>query len=278
MRRALLIGLPLVLVLAGLNMVGAADFYVIAGGKTAALPGYFSKLKINNNSSNPTTAIDVAADALAVSDGTSSKLITTLSLTINSAIIGENGLDTGVLANQTWYYIYVIAKADGTKAGLISTSATAPAMPAGYTYKKLVGAVTTDAASQFLPFNQWGNKVYYANGLNDADDHTQAYTVLNHGTARTWTEVPLSKYVPPDMAQAVLLGNEATLLPQLGPASGFISYDGTSTYFDIAVENRSSPTRAGCQVIVPLVISQTIYYKTTATDYSMAVMGFELSI
>ena len=96
---------------------------------------------------------------------------------------GVNGLDTGAEAASTWYHIWAIY--DGTtKALLFSTSATAPTMPSGYTYKKYIGAVYNSAASNFVAFAQKGNLV-----VCPATD-------VVVGTDTTYTNVSLTAVVP----------------------------------------------------------------------------------
>ena len=67
--------------------------------------------------------------------------------------VGTNagGLDTGSKATSTVYYIYAIKKdADGSIDYLFSVNATTPTMPAGYTYKRLIGTCITDVSGNIL--------------------------------------------------------------------------------------------------------------------------------
>jgi hypothetical protein len=66
---------------------------------------------------------------------------------------GNGGLDTGSIANSTWYSVWVIKRPDtGVNDVLLSTSATAPTMPANYTLKKRIGWVLTNGSAQFVVF------------------------------------------------------------------------------------------------------------------------------
>src|SRR3972149_5756360 len=47
---------------------------------------------------------------------------------------GAGGLDTGAEATSTLYYVFTIAKLDGTTNTLISLSQASPIMPTGYIY------------------------------------------------------------------------------------------------------------------------------------------------
>lgn len=71
---------------------------------------------------------------------------------------GNGGLDTGAIANSTWYYAYIIQRADtGVVDMIFSLSSAAPTMPANYTYYRYIGAIKTDGAAQWVPFFQIGN-------------------------------------------------------------------------------------------------------------------------
>ena len=56
----------------------------------------------------------------------------------------QNGLDTGALANSTWYHVYLIFDpATLTTDVLFSANATTPSLPTGYTKYRRVGSVLT---------------------------------------------------------------------------------------------------------------------------------------
>lgn len=72
-----------------------------------------------------------------------------------SAGTNAGGLDTGNVGNTTEYFVWLIRKdSDGTIDALISASSTAPTMPAGYTYKKLLRGIRTDGSANIVN-NQW---------------------------------------------------------------------------------------------------------------------------
>jgi hypothetical protein len=51
-------------------------------------------------------------------------------------------LDTGAIANSTWYHVWLIERVDtGVVDVLFSLSATAPTMPANYTRKRRIGSM-----------------------------------------------------------------------------------------------------------------------------------------
>lgn len=114
------------------------------------------------------------------------------------ATAGANGLDVGAANSQTastWYSVWVIWNG-ATTAGLLSLSATAPTMPAGYTHKARVGWVKTDATANKYPlgFTQAGRIVQpkVAAGSNLASLQLMASGNVTYPTA-----VAVGSFVPP---------------------------------------------------------------------------------
>jgi len=145
----------------------AGGFIILNATVTAIsnpVQGTFKNLNIANNVGTPNTKVDVSVDSIVmqnVSGGTVRS--TSVSLTINAGVNGANGLDTGSLANGTFYSIWVIFNANtSTTAGLLSTSATAPTLPAGYTYQARVGWTLTDGSAHFKVINQKGRNAQFA--------------------------------------------------------------------------------------------------------------------
>ncbi len=112
------------------------------------------------------TTVTVAAAQITTTDGTTYQT-TELSGTINLGTNGAaNALDAGTIAIDKWYFIFAIAKTDGTTAGLASLSSTAPTLPTGYTYFARIGAVQTIHASAILyGIWQFGRTASYVAGL-----------------------------------------------------------------------------------------------------------------
>lgn len=162
--------------------------------------GTVNGLTIGNNAVTPTTQLDVACSEAVLVHTTSSFVLRVGSqaLTLNAANTGANGIDTGALANNTWYYIYLIS--DGTTtASLLSASATAPTMPAGYIYKYRVGTQRTGGSATFLRIRQAGNQAQYQ---VVAASTTPNYPIMQSGssgnpTTPTFTTVSVSNFVPP---------------------------------------------------------------------------------
>ena len=128
-------------------------------------------------------------------DSLRTSLITCSSATLNFATTGLNGLDTGSIASNTWYYIYAILNPTTLATGyLASTSASSPTLPSGFTKFRLLTAVTTLAGSAVLDnvaWFDWGNKhtVQYDNTTTDK-------SVLVTGNATSFTTVSASAVAP----------------------------------------------------------------------------------
>jgi hypothetical protein len=119
------------------------------------LRSYLAGLTLSRNSGTPNTKIDVAAGSCADDTNTLGLIVT--AGTVDFGTVGANGLDTGVQILSTWYHIYAIGKVDGTTALLGSTSVSSPTMPTGYTLKRRIGSVFSDASVHFTSFTQDGD-------------------------------------------------------------------------------------------------------------------------
>lgn len=118
---------------------------------------FHSKLRVEGNFN--TTSIGLEADQMMFKKGTTLKVLAFPSATINISASGLLGLDTGTLDADTWYYIWGIAKDDDTVSAIISLSASAPTLPAGYTWSVLLGAARSNASKKLVGFRQRNSRV-----------------------------------------------------------------------------------------------------------------------
>ncbi len=142
----------------GATTVGSAVFTAVdaaaaqtAIGVSAPVSGLSKNLR--SSSTGASTNIAITADEIVVQT-TAFAYVTlrSVSLTVALTASGANGLDTGAVAGSTIYHKWVIYNpTTATVAGLASTSATAPTMPAGYTYKARVGFIATDGTANKYP-------------------------------------------------------------------------------------------------------------------------------
>jgi hypothetical protein len=124
---------------------------------TAPLCGA-SGLRIVNDGTNPTTTADVTAtNAVMLSSTGTSINRNNVAVPINLAINGVGGLDTGTVALGTIYNFYLIDNG-AAPAGLASLSATAPLLPANYTYACRIAAWSTGTTTALITQFTGGNK------------------------------------------------------------------------------------------------------------------------
>jgi len=124
------------------------------------------------------------------------ELIVSLSnIALDITASGAGGLDTGVEAPSSWYYVWLIKNiATNDVSAVLSASSTSPTLPAGYTKRRRIGAVRNDASSNFLNFLQFGIGVDREYQYREQVNTT--LRVLSGGTAATWTDIDCSAFVP----------------------------------------------------------------------------------
>lgn len=166
---------------------------------TSGIQGSFSNLKASATGTSAT--VTVTADAICLKNASNEQVvINALALAINSATVGANGLDTGVLAASTWYSVWVIWNGT-TTAGLLSLSTTSPTLPPGYTHKARVGWIRTDGTGNKYPLSyvQMGEDVQYvvAAGTNVATGRVMASGTAGNVSTPTYVAVAVGAFVPP---------------------------------------------------------------------------------
>lgn len=143
-------------------------------------------------------------------------------VSINAANNGANGLDTGSLANSTFYAVYAIDDSRGfeSAAGLLSADLTSPLLPAGYDMYRRVGYVLTSGAGAILDFTQRGKSndrwMYYANEIA---------TDITAGQSATFAAVDASAAAPSNAKQ---LNLKIVLTPDAGGTRSVALRDGGS--------------------------------------------------
>lgn len=181
---------------------------------------------IKNNASFPSTQISVSArDAYMAKSGIGNVIHSSVSLTINLSTTGANALDAGSISSSTWYYLYLIS--DGsTVAGLASTSASAPTLPAGYLYFLRIGAMKTDGSSALYRSKQVGNRAQYVvtAGSNTASLVQIAAGALGSTTTPTWSSVATDSFAPTAVSvRGVLINGGAVAMA--APNSDYGAYN-----------------------------------------------------
>lgn len=199
------------------------------------LAGAYKNLLIKNNTTTPNSILDVSADSITVSDANNNTFVLdNVSLSPNSSTSGINGLDTGTLAANTWYYIWVVfnpnAAASATNPGVVfSMSSTSPTMPSGYTYKARVGAQRTDGSLYFYRVKQVNNNAVYVvtAGTNTASGPTMTYGAVGSVTVPTWVAVSVSTVVPPTAARILARSRTLSGYNIVAPNNAYGAYHST---------------------------------------------------
>lgn len=150
----------------------------IVDARTSSLGGtvlrsYLAGLGLSNNVATPNTKLDVAAGVCA--DSTNVQMMSVSASTIDCETVGANGLDTGSLANNTWYHVFAIGKTDGATALLASMSVVVPAMPTGYAVRRRIGSFKTDGGAHIVPFSQHGDEFLWITPVSVMNDTGIAY-------------------------------------------------------------------------------------------------------
>jgi hypothetical protein len=135
---------------------------VLAGVSIGLPRGHLFGLTLANNATDANNDIDVATGNARSDDDTANITLGTLlvkRLDANfTAGTNQGGLDTGSKANSTTYHVFVISNGASTVDVLFSTSLASPTMPSGYTKKRRLGSVITDASGNIRAFTQRGDR------------------------------------------------------------------------------------------------------------------------
>lgn len=156
---------------------------------TQPLFGPSAKFRASATGSNSFVSVYDEQIILEDSIGNTQKVVG-VNISIDTSATGLNGLDAGSLAANTWYSVWVIS--DGLNVrGIISLSATTPALPVGYTHKALVGWVITDGSANKFP------RKFQKNGQDVDMDTLVASGIAGNPTTPVYVEVSLAMSVSP---------------------------------------------------------------------------------
>jgi hypothetical protein len=185
---------------------------LLSSGGPSANPAWVSKSFATTSYSNlkidvtSDTAATVTANSLSLVSGADSVILNNFSGSIATGTSGLNGLDSGSIASNTWYSVWVIS--NGSLSGcLLSTSATAPVMPSGYTYKMRVGWVRYVATGLARTIQRNDTAQYKI----VAASQTPNYPIIASGAAGsvdtpTWVAADVTAYVPTSTASQIIMG------------------------------------------------------------------------
>lgn len=216
------------------------------------------------------TTMSVAAGECSSSEGTN---VFTLSsaVTINAANNGAAGLDTGDLANSTFYAVYAIADSSlhEDPSAILSANVSAPLLPFNYDMYRRIGYVLTDGSANIRNFVQTGN------GSSRKMWYDAAISVLSGGTSATYANVNLVTAVPGSSVVEVML--KATVTPTAAAdAVNFVPYGSTATVGYAVVSGAVAAVAITSVVTLPCGLNSSVpyvLYKVTGAA-SASVQGY----
>lgn len=195
-----------------------------------------------------------------------------LPLFINSAVVGFNGLDAGVLAASTNYCIYAIADSSGKRpnGGIITLqSNAAPLLPRGYDSFRLIGMVTTSAGTAFLAASVLNAAFYRGFYLSPP------ISVLSGGAATTFTAIALSTAIPTTTDPFDIALLTVTFIPfAAGDTLQFRPTGSTATANLVTLTG----TTAGIAQTFMIAVNVGIAGGLPSIDYKVSVAGDSASV
>jgi hypothetical protein len=103
--------------------------------------------------------------------------LTATSKTTSAWALGAaaGGLDTGTIANNTWYHYYVIQRVDTSVVDVVfSLSASSPTLPTNYTLYRRIGSGKTNGSAQWVSFIQDGDEFKWLTTVQDSSTTASA--------------------------------------------------------------------------------------------------------
>lgn len=147
---------------------------------SSLLRGYLAGLTMSTAGSSTTMTI-AAGQATDSTNAVLIRLAASIAKTTSAWAVGtgNGGLDTGTIANSTWYYFYLIRRPDtGVVDVVFSTNSSSPTLPSGYTQYRYIGAGLTNGSAQWVKFTQTGDEFYWDTPVLDFNGAGSTTAVL----------------------------------------------------------------------------------------------------
>lgn len=255
-------------------VVNARQYY-INGLKLTYLTGTTMSVSAGR-CSNSTNANDISVglplNVAATQTGTLPVDAGTGAVTINTAANGAGGLDTGSMANSTFYAVYAIGDSYGIEPGsaVISADLTSPLLPAGYDMSFRIGFIKSSGAAAILPFRQDGC------GLDRWMWYDAAIaTSVTAGASATFAPVDASAGLP--AATPTMVNWLCTFTPTAA-ADKLVLVPGTSTA-TLGYASASGSVAAVANTVVLVCptdspVTDAIDYKVTGSAVAISVAAY----
>jgi hypothetical protein len=159
---------------------------VISNALSFIPQGYLFGLTMST--AGASTTMSIAAGIAADSTGVRlMKLASAISKTTAAWAAGTaaGGLDTGTIANSTWYHFFEILNVATGAVDVVFSATATPAsgpttMPSGYTLFRRIGSGKTNGSAQWILFSQLGDEFLWSASVTDVHSTTQSTTAVLH--------------------------------------------------------------------------------------------------
>jgi hypothetical protein len=242
---------------------GSGNWIMMSYQRANGQPLAFNPAFIQNYISGLTLSTAGGSGTFGIAAGVATDSTNAVTMLLNSAYTkttsswavgtGSGGLDTGAIANTTWYHAYLIQRPDtGVVDVLFSLSATSPTLPTNYTYYRRIGSMLTDGSAHWVKFTQVGNRFLWGTMTNDISSTTLSSTATNFAT-----NTPLGVAVV------------ALIRMDIGNASGAVA-----VLFSSLLETDQAPTASGLASLISAQAgSRTAGELQIITDTSQNIRG-----
>lgn len=227
--------------------------------------------KVTNDATTPNSIVNVGIGQCRDSTDTF-QIVSSVAMTAVTTTTGLNALDTGTVAANTLYAIYVVGDPVSNKPTglLLSTNHSVPLMPYGYSIYRLIDFIATDGSSNFY-------KMFWSGSFDARMMSYGAPAAATYTPATSATQVVLTRWVPAVSAAIVTL--QCAVTP--ATAGNTLSLGPTSALNTMA-KTSSSVLTVAQQAILRLPITlvsgvPSIYATSTSASDTVviSVMGVE---
>ncbi len=235
-----------------------------SAGSGAPLCGA-TRYNVTNTVGSPNTQLTVTAESAVMVSGTGGVINrSNVSVNINTAVVGANGIDTGVLTASTILYVYLIDNGSAP-AGLVSTLSVGPTLPAGYTFFCRLSADFVDASTHLGQIVTQGFRTQIAPGTAvpaTLQSTSITGTCFNSFTATTFN------FIPGRAIRAV------GTIKVVGAQKAGLSSDTLGTNIHIGASGVAGLTEYMAYV-VPLTTPKVLNYCSDANANVLSVSGWD---
>jgi len=240
----------------------AAPAFRVLTGFDLPLRSYLAGLTLST--AGASTTMTIAAGQ--TTDGGNTQgmtLASSIAKTTSSWAVGnaQGGLDTGAIANSTWYHFWLIMRPDtGVVDVLMSLSATAPTMPANYTLKRRIGSGFTTAGGNWTAFVQDGDLFQWLVPVNNVNTTNPGASAI-----LATTTIPTGITAPAYLSTLLVNGTTTSLALFLSDPAITDSAADTSSFFSLVGPTAAAGQTQAGEFYIRTNTSAQIRYRLSAS-------------